>query len=74
MIKYFGFLIAFLISAFVSSQTTILDSETGKPVSYATVSFGNGNGIFADDEGLFVFTKKYLFSFSFLCKFQTNFD
>lgn len=42
----------------VLSQTTIKDMETKLPVSYATVSFGNGNGIFADDEGLFVFTKK----------------
>lgn len=28
------------------------------PVSFATISFGNGNGIFADDEGKFIFTKK----------------
>ena len=58
MIKSAGFLIAFSVSFLMQSQTTILDSETKNPVSYATVSFGNGNGIFADDEGLFVFTKK----------------
>lgn len=39
-------------------QTTILDQVNGEPVSYATVSFGNGNGIFADDEGIFIFTEK----------------
>ena len=40
------------------AQTSILDSETKDPISFATVSFGNGNGIFADDEGVFKFTKK----------------
>lgn len=39
-------------------QTTIKDSLTQNPVSYATISFGNGNGVFADDEGSFLFTKK----------------
>ena len=32
--------------------------QTQEPVSYATISFGNGNGIFADDEGQFIFTEK----------------
>lgn len=40
------------------SQTTIKDALTSHPVSYATVSFNNGNGLFANDEGEFVFTKK----------------
>ncbi|GGW71188.1 hypothetical protein DFQ11_10733 [Winogradskyella epiphytica] len=40
------------------AQITIKDSITSYPVSYATISFGNGNGIFADDEGKFFFTKK----------------
>ncbi len=40
------------------AQTTILDSISSQPVSFATISFGNGNGIFADDEGKFTFTKK----------------
>ncbi|EDP69457.1 hypothetical protein FBALC1_05178 [Flavobacteriales bacterium ALC-1] len=40
------------------AQITIKDSITKYPVSYATISFGNGNGIFADDEGKFYFTKK----------------
>ncbi len=40
------------------AQVTVKDSITAYPVSYATVSFGNGNGIFADDAGTFLFTKK----------------
>ncbi|REG87617.1 hypothetical protein [Winogradskyella sediminis] len=40
------------------AQTTIKDSITSYPVSYATISFGNGNGLFADDEGQFIFTEK----------------
>ncbi|NRD22903.1 hypothetical protein HNV10_06600 [Winogradskyella litoriviva] len=47
-----------LIGQFSFAQITIKDSITSYPVSYATISFGNGNGIFADDEGQFVFTKK----------------
>lgn len=39
-------------------QTTIKDKQTQNPVSYATISFGNGTGVFADDEGTFIFTKK----------------
>ena len=39
------------------SQTQIKNSNTNEPVSFATVSFGNGNGTFADDEGKFIFTK-----------------
>ncbi len=42
----------------VKAQTSILDAETNHPVSYATISFGNGNGIFADDAGKFIFSKK----------------
>lgn len=40
------------------AQTAILESQSQKPVSYATVSFGNGYGIFADDDGVFYFSKK----------------
>ncbi len=39
-------------------QTKIKDAQTSYPVSYATVSFNNGNGLFANDEGEFIFTKK----------------
>jgi hypothetical protein len=45
-------------SQFALAQITIKDSITKYPISYATISFGNGQGIFADDEGQFLFTKK----------------
>ncbi len=49
----------FLLSiSLLYGQNTIKDAQTQSPVSYATVSFGNGNGLFADDEGTFIFTKK----------------
>ncbi|MCX7547613.1 hypothetical protein OS188_06560 [Xanthomarina sp. F1114] len=52
-------LLLFLFSSVIGfSQTRIIDSQTKYPVSYATISFGNGQGFFADDEGVFVFTKK----------------
>ncbi|MFK7832391.1 MAG: hypothetical protein AB8B52_03865 [Winogradskyella sp.] len=55
----YKFLVLFLlITSIASAQITIKDSITNYPVSYATISFGNGNGIFADDEGQFLFTKK----------------
>ncbi|NQY28157.1 MAG: hypothetical protein HRT69_01660 [Flavobacteriaceae bacterium] len=47
-----------LLSTICFGQITIQDKETKEPVSFATISFGNGNGLFADDEGKFVFTKK----------------
>jgi len=42
----------------LNAQIVIKNSQTKNPVSYATISFGNGNGVFADDEGIFFFTKK----------------
>ena len=50
--------ILLLISILSYSQTQIVDMETKVPVSYATVIFGNGQGLFADDEGIFVFNEK----------------
>lgn len=51
----------FLILAFTlqsQAQISVLDKNTQLPISYASISFGNGQGVFADDEGVFVFTKK----------------
>lgn len=48
----------FLCFSYSFAQTQIIDSDTKYPVSYATISFGNGNGVFADDDGRFTFTKK----------------
>jgi len=39
------------------AQISVLDSISKQPVSYATISFGNGQGIFANDDGQFVFTE-----------------
>lgn len=39
------------------AQIQILDKETKQPVSFATVAFGNGQGLFADDQGIFAFSK-----------------
>lgn len=55
---YFKLLLLIFASYTSYAQITVVDSITKYPVSYATVSFGNGNGIFADDEGQFYFTKK----------------
>ncbi len=56
MYKIFIFIL--VVGQFANAQITITDGITKHPVSYATVSFGNGNGIFADDNGVFYFTKK----------------
>ena len=51
--------IIFLLSiCIVQSQNYLKDKKTNEPVSFATISFGNGNGLFADEDGKFVFTKK----------------
>ncbi|MFP4845525.1 hypothetical protein [Winogradskyella sp. PE311] len=52
------FLFVVFLSQFGVAQIKVLDSLTNYPVSYATISFGNGQGIFADDEGEFFFSKK----------------
>ncbi|WP_431158413.1 hypothetical protein [Winogradskyella poriferorum] len=50
--------ILFISLQSLNAQIILTDSLTHYPVSYAAVSFGNGNGIFADDDGKFFFTKK----------------
>ena len=58
MTKLYYFIILCVLSFSVKAQNTTIISETEEPVSYATISFGNGNGLFADDAGQFYFTKK----------------
>ncbi len=58
MIQKALFTLCILLSTISFGQITIQDKETKEPVSFATISFGNGNGLFADEEGKFVFTKK----------------
>ena len=47
----------FIFSDVCIAQITVSDSISKYPVSYATISFGNGQGIFADDDGKFMFNK-----------------
>ncbi|WP_044399079.1 hypothetical protein [Lacinutrix sp. Hel_I_90] len=51
-------LLMLVVTLFSGAQNTTLISENQEPISYATISFGNGNGLFADDAGQFYFTKK----------------
>jgi len=57
-IRFLLFAIISVLTVNVNAQTQILDQETQEPVAFATISFGNGNGLFADDNGSFLFTKK----------------
>ncbi|MCK8479671.1 hypothetical protein [Psychroserpens algicola] len=59
--KHYLYIVTFFSIFFVGflpAQTKILDKDTQYPVSYATISFGDGQGLFADDDGMFIFTKK----------------
>ncbi|TYB80232.1 carboxypeptidase-like regulatory domain-containing protein [Bizionia saleffrena] len=56
--NHYFFLALLYVPFFGFSQNTSIISETQESVSFASISFGNGNGIFADDEGKFYFTKK----------------
>lgn len=51
------FYFLFLCTCFSFSQTKIIDSQSEYPVSYATISFNNGYGLFADEEGEFIFNR-----------------
>ncbi len=42
---------------FCFSQLAIVDSTDNEPIAYATISFGNGHGSFADEDGRFQFSK-----------------
>ncbi|RZS93888.1 hypothetical protein [Aquimarina brevivitae] len=48
-----------LASSVWGQRHTILDQEDNTPISYATISFGNGNGLFADEDGKFLFYQKW---------------
>ena len=53
------FLLLFLITAGINAQNIqIVDSLNRSPIPFATISFGDGLGTFADEEGRFAFTKK----------------
>ena len=56
--KLYSFISCLFILSWCFGQTSIKNKQTQSPISYANISFGNGNGMFADDAGLFIFTKK----------------
>ncbi|OIQ30703.1 MAG: hypothetical protein BM564_00360 [Bacteroidetes bacterium MedPE-SWsnd-G2] len=47
-----------LVSTNAFAQITVKDNNSKIPVSYATISFGDGYGVFADDNGYFSFSEK----------------
>ncbi|WP_109301070.1 carboxypeptidase-like regulatory domain-containing protein [Aquimarina sp. AU474] len=59
MKKLFLLLLLFLAQIVCSQTYTVLDSVQNTPISFATISFGNGNGTFADADGNFQFSKKW---------------
>ncbi len=59
MKKLCFFLLLFLAQIFYSQTYTVFDSEQESPISYATISFGDGKGTFADADGAFRFSKKW---------------
>lgn len=57
--NHFSFLLLLLFSSTSIAQTIIIaDSLHLEPISYATISFGNGLGNFADGDGKFLFSKE----------------
>ena len=49
-----------LLDQNVYSQSYVVKDAVKKfPVSYATISFGNGTGLFADENGIFQFSEKW---------------
>ncbi|WP_273567737.1 carboxypeptidase-like regulatory domain-containing protein [Maribacter halichondriae] len=51
--------VIFLVSYFgLSQDIQIVDSLDRSPIPFATISFGNGLGTFADEEGRFSFSKR----------------
>lgn len=57
--KYSVYLLMILFVNFTIAQTiTIADSLNQEPIPYATISFGNGLGNFADEDGQFSFSKE----------------
>lgn len=57
--KYVIILIFLIYNLTAQSQTIrFYDAETNEPVSFATVSFGDGLGAFANADGEFLFQKK----------------
>ncbi|MBW1298051.1 carboxypeptidase-like regulatory domain-containing protein [Aquimarina litoralis] len=58
MKKALPILILLIYQCVCGQAYTIKDANQKFPISYATISFGNGNGLFADEDGVFEFSKK----------------
>ena len=56
--KHLSFLLLLYTSTFFGQSSVILDANTKEAIPFATISFGDGRGTFAGDEGEFYFTKK----------------
>ncbi|WKX77146.1 hypothetical protein [Zobellia laminariae] len=57
--KRYILVLFFLAACYVNAQEIkIIDTKDSSPISFATISFGDGLGTFADEEGLFIFSKK----------------
>ena len=60
LMKLCIFIISLVVYNFNYAQIyQVVDSDTKKPISFATVSFGNGNGLFANENGYFKFSEKW---------------
>lgn len=56
--KQLCLLFLFCAGTVLSQTSVVLDAVTREPVSFATISFGDGRGTFASENGGFHFTKK----------------
>lgn len=57
--KYHLLVLVLFASHWLSAQQLqIVDATDDTPIPFATISFGNGHGSFADDDGRFSFSKK----------------
>lgn len=56
--KFFLYLALLCSLPLLGQKSVILDAQNKEPVSFATISFGDGRGTFAGEDGGFLFTKK----------------
>lgn len=56
--RYSSFLWLFIACQTYGQQFTVRDSTNRETIPFATISFGNGLGIFADEEGQWTFSRK----------------
>ena len=56
--KYVFYFFLFYSAQIWTQSTIILDVQTKDPVSFATISFGDGRGTFAGEDGRFSFSSK----------------